>query len=110
MLEIALLIVLAIAAVGVFKNLAARRPANEQVSSTLLYCALGLQALLTLVLWRIPTGGPDVILLVLGIGLTLLAGLVLPKAWAYVSAVLVTVDLAISLNGLNPLGVETSPD
>lgn len=102
-LEIALLIVLAIAAVGVFKNLAARRPANEQVSSTLLYCALGLQALLTLVLWRIPTGGPDVILLVLGIGLTLLAGLVLPKAWAYVSAVLVTVDLAISLNGLNPL-------
>lgn len=102
-LEIALLIILAIAAVGVFKNLAARRPANEQVSSTLLYCALGLQALLTLVLWRIPTGGPDVILLVLGIGLTLLAGLVLPKAWAYVSAVLVTVDLAISLNGLNPL-------
>lgn len=102
-LEIALLIVLAIAAVGVFKNLAARRPANEQVSSTLLYCALGLQALLTLVLWRIPTGGPDVILLVLGIGLTLLAGLVLHKAWAYVSAVLVTVDLAISLNGLNPL-------
>lgn len=102
-LEIALLIVLAIATVGVFKNLAARRPANEQVSSTLLYCALGLQALLTLVLWRIPTGGPDVILLVLGIGLTLLAGLVLPKAWAYVSAVLVTVDLAISLNGLNPL-------
>lgn len=102
-LEIALLIVLAIAAVGVFKNLAARRPANEQVSSTLLYCALGLQALLTLVLWRIPTGGPDVILLVLGIGLTLLAGLALPKAWAYVSAVLVTVDLAISLNGLNPL-------
>lgn len=102
-LEIALLIVLAIAAVGVFKNLAAHRPVNEQVSSTLLYCALGLQALLTLVLWRIPTGGPDVILLVLGIGLTLLAGLVLPKAWAYVSAVLVTVDLAISLNGLNPL-------
>ena len=102
-LEIALLIVLAIAAVGVFKNLAAHRPVNEQVSSTLLYCALGLQALLTLVLWRIPTGGPDVILLLLGIGLTLLAGLVLPKAWAYVSAVLVTVDLAISLNGLNPL-------
>jgi len=41
--------------------------------------------------------------LVLGIALTLLSALLLDRVWTYIATALVTLDLAILLNGLNPL-------
>ena len=41
--------------------------------------------------------------MLLGILLTVLVSVVLDRIWVFVSAALVTVDLALLLNGLNPL-------
>ena len=41
--------------------------------------------------------------MLLGILLTALVSVVLDRIWVFVSAALVTVDLALLLNGLNPL-------
>ena len=58
---------------------------------------------LTLVTWAVPADGPDIVVLVLGIALTLLSALMLDRVWTYIATALVTLDLAILLNGLNPL-------
>ena len=58
---------------------------------------------LTLVTWAVPADGPDIVVLVLGIALTLLSALLLDRVWTYIATALVTLDLAILLNGLNPL-------
>ena len=64
---------------------------------------MGLQVFLTLVTWAVPADGPDIVVLVLGIALTLLSALLLDRVWTYIATALVTLDLAILLNGLNPL-------
>lgn len=102
-LEVALLILLAVVAAKVLKNFIAKRPVDEQVSDSPLYWALGLQVFLTLVTWAVPADGPDIVVLVLGIALTLLSALLLDRVWTYIATALVTLDLAILLNGLNPL-------
>ena len=90
-------------AAKVLKNFIAKRPVDEQVSDSPLYWALGLQVFLTLVTWAVPADGPDIVVLVLGIALTLLSALLLDRVWTYIATALVTLDLAILLNGLNPL-------
>ena len=102
-LEVALLTLLAFTAAKVLSNLIAKRPVDEQVSDSPLYWALGLQVFLTLVTWAVPADGPDIVVLVLGIALTLLSALLLDRVWTYIATALVTLDLAILLNGLNPL-------
>jgi len=102
-LEVALLIMLAVVAAKVLKNFIAKRPVDTQVSDSPLYWALGLQVFLTLVTWAVPADGPDIVVLVLGIALTLLSALLLDRVWTYIATALVTLDLAILLNGLNPL-------
>lgn len=102
-LEVALLILLAVVAAKVLKNFIAKRPVDTQVSDSPLYWALGLQVFLTLVTWAVPADGPDIVVLVLGIALTLLSALLLDRVWTYIATALVTLDLAILLNGLNPL-------
>ena len=74
-LEVALLILLAVVAAKVLKNFIAKRPVDTQVSDSPLYWALGLQVFLTLVTWAVPADGPDIVVLVLGIALTLLSAL-----------------------------------
>ena len=102
-LEVALLILLAVVAAKVLENFIAKRPVDEQISDSPLYWALGLQVFLTLVTWAVPADGPDIVVLVLGIALTLLSALLLDRVWTYIATALVTLDLAILLNGLNPL-------
>ena len=102
-LEVALLILLAVVAAKILKNFIAKRPVDEQVSDSPLYWALGLLVFLTLVTWAVPADGPDIVVLVLGIALTLLSALLLDRVWTYIATALVTLDLAILLNGLNPL-------
>ena len=94
---------LAVVAAKVLKNFIAKRPVDTQVSDSPLYWALGLQVFLTLVTWAVPADGPDIVVLVLGIALTLLSALLLDRVWTYIATALVTLDLAILLNGLNPL-------
>lgn len=102
-LEVILLSLLAFTTAKVLSNLIAKKPLDTQVSDAPLYWALGLQVFLTLVTWAVPADGPDIVVLVLGITLTLLSALLLDRVWTYIATALVTLDLAILLNGLNPL-------
>lgn len=102
-LEVILLALLAFTTAKVLSNLIAKKPLDTQVSDAPLYWALGLQVFLTLVTWAVPADGPDIVVLVLGITLTLLSALLLDRVWTYIATALVTLDLAILLNGLNPL-------
>ena len=102
-LEVILLALLAFTTAKVLSNLIAKKPLDTQVSDAPLYWALGLQVFLTLVTWAVPADGPDIVVLVLGIALTLLSALLLDRVWTYIATALVTLDLAILLNGLNPL-------
>ena len=102
-LEVILLALLAFTTAKVLSNLIAKKPLDTQASDAPLYWALGLQVFLTLVTWAVPADGPDIVVLVLGITLTLLSALLLDRVWTYIATALVTLDLAILLNGLNPL-------
>ena len=104
-LEVTVLTLLALVAVKVLKNLLAKRPAAESVSPITLYWALGLQAFLTIVLWIAKSDEPDLVLLILGIGVTLLVSLVISRVWTYIAVGVVTIDLVLLLNGLNSLSL-----
>ena len=103
LLEAAILILLAVVASKILRNLIEKRPARDGVSDALLYTALGLQGVLTLTAWNTGYLAQGAVILLLGILLTVLASVILDRMWVFVSAAVVTVDLALLLNGLTPL-------
>ena len=103
LLEAAILILLAVVASKILRNLIEKRPAQQGISAALIYTAIGLQGLLTIMAWGTGYLQQGAVIMLLGILLTALVSVVLDRIWVFVSAALVTVDLALLLNGLNPL-------
>ena len=105
-LELISLILLALSTAPVLRNVMSNRPAREGIDASVagLYATFALQGMVTFIAWASPHDiAQGTVIMTISLLMTILAALLVDRIWVIIGAVIVTIDLALLLNSMNPL-------